>query len=106
MLFADRETGCEQHVTEIERGQIAAFIVEGLSLREIGRRMERNPSTISRERKSGTVQQMDIFRKFYTKYFPDTCACVYGENRKNCRSHSTVMMTWEFIGLDHQSLIP
>ena len=35
------------HLTEIERGQIAAYLDEGLSLREIARRMGRNVSTIS-----------------------------------------------------------
>src|SRR5690625_1420943 len=85
------------HLTEIERGQIAAYIDEGLSLREIGRRMERNVSTISRELERGKVQQIDTFRKPYTKYFPDAGARVYEDNRKNCGAHSTVMEAWEFI---------
>ena len=85
------------HLTEIERGQIAAYIDEGLSLREIGRRMERNVSTISRELERGKVQQIDTFRKPYTKYFPDAGARVYEDNRLNCGAHSTVMEAWEFI---------
>jgi|SRR5699024_4996077 len=84
------------HLTEIERGQIAAYLDEGLSLREIARRMGRNVSTISRERRRGTVQQIDTFRKPYTKYFPDVGARVYEENRKNCGAHSIVMKAWEF----------
>ena len=36
------------HLTEIERGQIAAYLDENLSLREIARRLGRNVSTISR----------------------------------------------------------
>ena len=93
------------HLTEIERGQIAAYIDEGLSLREIGRRMGRNPSTISRERKRGTVQQIDTYREPYTKYFPDAGARVYEENRKNCGAHSTVMMAWEFIRFAEEKIL-
>ena len=72
------------HLTEIERGQIAAYLDEDLSLREIARRTGRNVSTISREKKRGTVQQIDTFRKPYTKYFPDVGARIYEENRRNC----------------------
>ena len=85
------------HLTDIERGQIAAYLDEGLSIREIGRRMRRNASTISREIKRGSVQQMDTFRKPYTKYFPDVGARIYVENRRNCGGHSTIMQAWEFV---------
>jgi len=93
------------HLTEIERGQIAAYLDEGLSLREIARRMGRNVSTISREKKRGTVQQIDTFRKPYTKYFPDVGTRVYEENRKNCGTHSTAMESWEFIGFAEEKII-
>src|SRR5699024_12139754 len=69
------------HLTEIERGQIAAYIQEGLSYREIGRRLGRNVSTISREIERGTVMQIDTFRKHYQKYFADIGARVYEEIR-------------------------
>src|SRR5699024_1563746 len=49
------------HLTEIERGQMAAYIQEDLSYREIGRRLGRNVSTISREIERGTVIQIDRF---------------------------------------------
>lgn len=84
------------HLTEIERGQIAAYLDEGLSHREIGRRMGRNHSTISREVSRGTVQQIDTYRKPYKKYFPDVGDRVYKENRKNCGNHSKVMDVWKF----------
>lgn len=93
------------HLTEIERGQIAAYIDENLSLREIGRRMGRDPSTISREKERGTVQQIDTFRKPYTKYFPDVGARVYKENRMNCGAHSKVMDAWEFIGFAEEKIL-
>ena len=84
------------HLTEFERGQIAAYLEEDLALREIARRIGRDVSTISRERDRGTVQQIDTHRETYKKYFPDVGARVYEENRKNCGNHSKVMEAWEF----------
>lgn len=85
------------HLTEIERGQMAALHNEGISQREIARKMGRHVSTISREIKRGTVQQIDTNRKVYVKYFPDAGARVYEENRENCGAHSTTMKAWGFI---------
>jgi IS30 family transposase len=59
--------------------------------------MGRHVSTISRERKRGSVQQIDTFRKPFTKYFPDVGSRVYEENRRNCGSHSTILEAWSFI---------
>src|SRR5690625_1344320 len=84
------------HLTEVERGQIAAYLDENLSLREIARRMDRDVSTISREKARGTVQQIDTNRKPYKQYFPDVGVRVYEENRKNCGNHSTIMKAWKF----------
>lgn len=85
------------HLTENERGLIAAYIDQRLSLREIGWRMGRDVGTISRERKRGIVQQIDTFREPYTKYFRGRGARVYEENRENCGAHSTVMTAWSLI---------
>jgi IS30 family transposase len=93
------------HLTEIERGQIAAYLDENLSLREIARRMGRHISTISREKKRGTVQQIDTFRKPYTKYYPDVGVRVYEENRENCGGHSTAMAAWEFIQFAEEKIL-
>src|SRR5690625_6322798 len=84
------------HLTEFERGQIAAYLEEDLALREIARRMGRDVGTISRERDRGTVQQIDTNRKPYKKYFPDVGARVYKENRKNCGNHSKMMEAGEY----------
>jgi len=85
------------HLTEIERGQIAAYLQEDLSYSEIGRRLDRNKGTISREINRGTVKQIDTFRKPYQKYFPDVGSRVYEENCLHCGAHSTVMEAWDFI---------
>lgn len=75
------------HLTEIERGQIAAYIDEGLSLREIAGKVGRNVSTISREKKR------------------DVGARVYEESRKNCGAHSTIMTAWEFIRFAEEKIL-
>ncbi|MBW8347934.1 IS30 family transposase [Bacillus sp. IITD106] len=93
------------HLTEIERGQIAAYLEEGLSMNEIGRRMGRAGSTISREIKRGTVQQIDTLWKPYSKYFPDVGARVYKENREHCGTHSTVMASWDFISFAEKKIL-
>ena len=85
------------HLTKIERGQIAAYREQGMSLRDIGEKIGRDHSTISRELKRGTVEQIDTNRKPYKKYFPDAGARVYEENRGNCGAHTVLMVSWEFI---------
>src|SRR5699024_1021582 len=47
--------------------------------------------------KRGTVEQIDTFRKPYTKYFPHAGARIYKANHLNCGAHSTVMEAWDFI---------
>lgn len=39
------------HLTDIERGQIAAYLEEGLKLSDIAKKMGRHKSTISREKR-------------------------------------------------------
>lgn len=79
------------HLTETERGEIAAYKAMGLPLRKIGLKIGHNPSTISREFKRGAVQQMDINRKKFIAYYPDAGVRVYQENREHCGTYSTVM---------------
>ncbi|CEI80461.1 helix-turn-helix domain-containing protein [Oceanobacillus oncorhynchi] len=62
-VHSSTKTRTFTHLTEIERGQIAAYLEEGLSIREIARRIGRNVSTISREKQRGSVKQMDTRRK-------------------------------------------
>src|SRR5699024_12729163 len=85
------------HLTEIERGQIAAYIQEGLSYHEIRRRLGGNVSTISREIERGTVMQIDTFSKPYQTYTPDMIARVYEENRLHYGTHCTVMEEWRVV---------
>ena len=87
MLMAHSDSNTNKrdftHLSETERGEIAAYIDAGLSLREIGRRMNRNVGTISREKKRGSVQQIDTNRESFVKYFPDTDSRVWGSYASN-----------------------
>lgn len=85
------------HLTEIERGQIAAYREQGLSLRDIGEKIGRDHSTVSRELNRGAVKQLDTNHQPYEKYFPDVGARVYEENRKNCGAPTLLMASWKFI---------
>lgn len=86
------------HLTETDRGEIAAYKAMGLSLREMGLKLKResDPSTISHELKQGAVQQINTNRKTFITYYPDVGTRVYQEKRKNYGAHSTVMGAWKF----------
>ncbi|QQK74526.1 IS30 family transposase [Salicibibacter cibarius] len=71
------------HLSETERGEFSAYLTMGLSLRAIAKKMDRHVSTLSREKKRGTVQQMDTNRISYKKYYPDAGARVYEAHRQN-----------------------
>ncbi|WP_257347665.1 IS30 family transposase, partial [Pseudalkalibacillus decolorationis] len=86
-----------KHLSDSERGEISAYLKLGLSLREIAKRTNRDVSTISRERKRGSVTQLDTNRKPSINYFSDTGARVYKENRQHCGAQSIVMKAWEFL---------
>ena len=45
------------HLSAAERGQIEAYLREGISQAEIARRLDRHRSTISREIKRGAEQR-------------------------------------------------
>lgn len=93
------------HLTETERGEISAYRNTGLSLRDIAKKIGRNASTISRELKRGSVQQIDTYRKPFIKYFPETGARIYKENREHCGAHSTIMKAWEFLHFAEEKIL-
>src|SRR5690625_5117532 len=90
------------HLSEIERDKIAANVDEGQT--QIGRRMDRDKSTISREIKRGIVYQIATNRKSYTKFSPDVGARVYEENHKSCGNHYKVMEVGEFNALAEKKI--
>jgi IS30 family transposase len=84
-------------LSDTERGELYAYAKMGLSFTEIGVKMKRHKSIISREHKRGSVQQINTNRKAFSAYFPDSGARVYRENRSNCGAPSVVMKAWSFL---------
>lgn len=63
MLKPPHETGKKKHLTLNERIDIAEYLARGLSFKEIARAIGKSPSTISREIKRHTYQEVNSFTK-------------------------------------------
>ena len=74
-----------QQLTSEERGQIEALKQAGFTITQIAERIQRNKSTISRELKRGTTEQIRGAGKHYQRYFAETGVAVYEKNRAACR---------------------
>ncbi|SFE36010.1 Helix-turn-helix domain-containing protein, partial [Thermoanaerobacter thermohydrosulfuricus] len=70
-----------KHLSSYERGEIYALLKEGRSIRYIAKKLNRSPSTISREIKRGTTTQLRSDLSSYTSYFPETGQAIYEKNR-------------------------
>ena len=67
------------HLTTLERSEIYKLrVTDQLSMSEIGRRLKRNKSTISRELSRNTDEQ-------YSVYFPDTAVVMMQARRKQAK---------------------
>lgn len=88
---------CFKHLSLQERTLIQAWKSEGLSNREIGRRLHRSHQTIANELKRGTTTQLKTKRKQYHSYFPETGQAVYDKNRKKCGAKSKRIIASEFL---------
>lgn len=86
-----------QQLSAEERGQIQALHEDGYSIRRIANRLERNPSTISRELKRGTVRQLNSNYLPYFKYYADTAQVVYAKHRAHCHSKGLLKPCWLFF---------
>lgn len=86
-----------QQLSAEERGQIEAFLKDGQSIRQIARNLHRNPSTISREVKRGTVRQLNSDYLPYYRYFADSGQVIYEEHRLNCHSKGLLKRCWLFF---------
>ena len=72
------------HLTTDERKSIAELFYQGCSTREIARRLDRDPSTISRELRRNRAQ----VAANCTLYHPGAADMAYKERRKRCvRKH-------------------
>ncbi|ERL45821.1 IS30 family transposase [Lactiplantibacillus paraplantarum] len=86
-----------QQLQSYERGLIMARQSDGWSCQRIARELHRNPSTISRELKRGTVRQIGANHKPFKAYFADTAQMVYNNHRTACHAVSWVLKAPEFF---------
>ncbi|OJG20107.1 putative transposase [Enterococcus canis] len=76
-----------QHLTEVERGKIAAWHSEGLSNRKIAKRIGVAPQTIHNEIKRGELKQVKKINgnlHYSYGYNAEYAQNRYLLNRKNC----------------------
>lgn len=85
-----------QALTENERGIIYGMKIKGATQQEIAEELGRNQSTICRELKRGSVEQLDTQRRKYIKYFADSGQRVCEENKEK-RKFSTIEKYTKFI---------
>ncbi|QQK77809.1 IS30 family transposase [Salicibibacter cibarius] len=93
------------HLSETKRGEFSAYLKMGLSLRTIAKKMGRHVSTLSREKKRGTVQQMDTNRKPYETYYADAGARVYQDHRQNSGCPSVRPKASAFLAFVEQKIL-
>ena len=86
-----------KHLNSYERGEIYALLNEGKSIRYIAKKLGRSPSTISREIKRGSVNQLKSDLSTFTKYFPETGQAVYEKNRSKCGAKLKLAHVEDFI---------
>ncbi|QTZ29720.1 IS30 family transposase IS1239 [Streptococcus equi subsp. zooepidemicus] len=82
-----------KHLTLSERRRIERWLQDGLSNREIARRLAKAPQTIHNEVKRGQVRQQVRKGKFEVNYSADFAQEAYKNNRK--RSVKQVSLTKE-----------
>lgn len=92
-------------MNEFERGQIKALLDEGRSIRYIARRLDRCPSTISRELKRGSVTQMTSELCTYTAYFPETAQLLYRRKRQNSKKPFLFPTIQPFLAYASQKIL-
>lgn len=94
-----------KHLSFKERQLIECWHNQGLSNREIGKRLGRHHQTIANELKRGTTTQIKENNKAKQLYFADTGQAVYIENRKRCGSKSKLLKVVEFINYACKQII-
>ncbi|MET3683232.1 IS30 family transposase [Alkalibacillus flavidus] len=96
-----------QHLTTFERARIETMMDQGLSLRQIGKKLKRAASTISRELKRNAIDDT---------YYPEQAQDHYQKRRLNCgrsvkwspnladRIHAKLSLTWSPEQIAHGEL--
>lgn len=91
------KNSCIIEVSTQQRKEFLSWRNEGVSNREIRRRLGRHHQTMANEIKRGTTTQMKEKKKTKLLYFADTGHTIYKENRKHCGSKSKLISTSDFI---------
>lgn len=86
-----------QQLSAEERGQIQTLHEDKCSIRQIALRLHRNPSTICRELKRGTVRQLNSSYLPYYRYFADAGQAIYEKHRSKCHSYGLLGRCWLFF---------
>lgn len=74
-------------------------------MQSIASRLGRSASTISRELRRGTVDQMDTLLKPFRAYFAETGQAIYGKNRRNCGAKSKLALVEEFLAYVEKNIL-
>lgn len=90
------KTRKNKHLSQIERGQIKAYLDEGYTRYAIAKALGRSFNTIKYEIIRGTVTQKRA-GKVIEVYFPDTGQSNYEKNRLNCRKPYKLISCQQFI---------
>jgi IS30 family transposase len=105
-----KERGCK-HLTLPERETIERMLKAGANKREIARVLRRDPSTVKREIKRGTAEQIrtrrvelkrnyyrpEVITEKYTMYFADTGQRTYETRRQGCGAKNKVIACAEMV---------
>jgi len=75
---------CYTHLSETERGQIQAMVALKVNAAGIAQALSRDVSTIYRELKRNSVDQMDTLLNVRKVYYADTAQKKYVKARMNC----------------------
>ena len=94
-----------KHLTPIQRGKIEALLKQNISITAIAREINVHRSTIYREIKRGTVEQLDTHLKTHTRYFAETGQIVYEKNRLNARPPLKFLKVYDFIQYADQMML-
>lgn len=99
MIQVNTTTSTYQQLSEAEGGAIQAFHEDHYSIREIGKRPHRSPSTISRELWRGTVRQLNSDYLSYYQYYAVAGQANYLKHRANSLSKGLLQRCWLFFSM-------
>ena len=86
-----------KHLTQEKRAQIEILLKNNTPKSHIAKQLDISRSTLYREIKRGTTEQLDTNLRKYKRYFYDVGQRVYEENKSNSRNAFKFVKAYEFI---------